>query len=134
MGRAERFLSYALLFAAESSHPRQQMAAVLCKGNRVLSWGKNHGVKTHPLQRERIGAHGPYGKHLIHAELDCLIRANVDISGSVIYVARRMKNGQAGLACPCSTCVSLLTHYGIRQVVYTVNSESSRLRYDSLEF
>lgn len=99
------------------------MAAVLAQGNRIIAIGINRENKTHPKQNERIRSDGkPCGGHRVHAELDALIRASYElIAGSTIYVARRKKNADIGLAAPCEACMNLLGEYEIRRAFFTVD-------------
>ena len=121
MNRAEKFLKLAYKHTFESLHSFP-MAAVLADGRRVISIGINR-TKTHPKQHQRVGAAGNlYGYNRPHAELDCLIRANYeDIAGSTIYIARRKKNMDLGIAKPCVICFDLLKKYKIKHIYYTVD-------------
>ena len=89
------------------------MAAVLVKGNRVLSFGINR-YKTHPLQVSNRFTNS------IHAEVDCLTKAPYDsIKGSTIYVCRRKALGELGNARPCKGCEAHLRKLGVSKVVYS---------------
>lgn len=87
-----------------------RMGAIITKGARVLSVGVNV-LKTHPIIAEK------YQEHCIsiHAELQCLLRAQTDITNATMYVAR---NG--GLVSkPCSACWEYMKTSGIKFVVYS---------------
>lgn len=121
MNRIERLLRRTYEHTFQSQH-KFPMAALLADGPRVLSLGVNQ-IKEHPLQQKRKNSRGfLYGRGQPHAELDCLIRAYYPhIAGSVMYVARRKKNLDIGLAKPCPACQELLVKYGIRRVYYTID-------------
>lgn len=128
MKRAERFL-LAAYKASLSSTGRFPIGAVLTIGSRIISSGFNRTEKSHPKQPSRIS----YGGRLCaepHAELDCLIRAPYErIKGSNIYIARRLNNGDLGLAKPCYRCVHQLKSYGVNRAVYTTSSSLDEMVY-----
>lgn len=121
--KINRIMKVAYKATFKSAHD-QPMAAVLVKGNRILSVGINQTEKTHPEQKERVGRTGRIvSSKKIHAELDALIGADyANIRGSTIYVVRRKKNMDFGLARPCASCEALLKSYGIKKVVYSINA------------
>jgi tRNA(Arg) A34 adenosine deaminase TadA len=41
-----------------------------------------------------------------------------------MFVARKMRNGQIGLAKPCQHCQTLIRASGIKRVVYTVDDQT----------
>lgn len=122
MHRIEKFIRIAYKYTFESNHRKFPMAAIAVKGNRVVAVGTNTDCKTHPKQQQRVDRLGIcYGSQGPHAELDCLIRASHDqIKGSTVYVARRLKNLDFGLAKPCYTCLVHLRNYGVKRVHYTL--------------
>lgn len=94
---------------AALSNCRYKLGAAIFSGNRCLSVGHNK-LKTHPeLLR--------YGKHVvsIHAELDCILRANTSIIGSAIYIARL---GGKRISYPCPICLSIILTAGIKEIIY----------------
>ena len=63
-----------------------------------------------------------YGKNHPHAELDCLIRAPYgEIDGCTMYIVRRKRNMDFGIARPCELCQEVLSNYKLRKVYYTVD-------------
>lgn len=95
-----------------------KVCAVLVKGRNVCSIGVNQ-PKTHPEQKDQYHDY-VYGKS-IHAELDCLIRAPYEtITGSTIYVCRKLHNGDFALAKPCHLCQDLLRKYGVKKAIYSI--------------
>lgn len=121
--KIERIMKVAYRATFRSEH-YQAMAAVLVKGNRILSIGVNNPNKTHPEQKDRIANKGRLvSNKTIHAELDALIRANHEnIRGSTLYVIRRKKNMDLGLARPCAACAALVKSYGIKKIVYSTDT------------
>lgn len=121
--KIERIMKVAYRATFRSEHD-QAMAAVLVKGSRIISVGINYLNKTHPDQKERVCRNGRIvSNNRIHAELDALIRADHEnIIGSTLYVIRRKKNMDLGLARPCTACAELVKSYGIKKIVYSTDT------------
>lgn len=131
MKRAERML-LAAYRTSISSRNRFPIGAVLGRGSRILSTGYNRVGKSHPKQPSRISYGGRFCAEP-HAELDCLIRAPYDrIKGSNIFIARRLKGGDLGLAKPCYRCIHQMHLYGVNRVTYTTGSTLHAMAYDEM--
>jgi deoxycytidylate deaminase len=116
MSRDERMIGLAIKISGLSTH-RCQMAAVIARGNRVVSIGVNKN-KSHPKQ---INPHTGNQGASIHAELDAILGKPEEVlKGADIYIGRRLKDGSWGLARPCNQCWAILASVGIRNVVYSV--------------
>lgn len=102
---------------------QQRICAVVCdKRGRVLSVGVNSYSKTNPTMKHyAIKAGNPEAQYL-HAEVAALVALSYNDRQKVhkIFVSRLMKNGETGLAMPCSICQLALKEYGIKEVSYTV--------------
>lgn len=123
MSRDKKFIELAYSKTFESDH-KFPMAAVLVKGNRILSWGNNR-IKTHPIQKNY-----DFDCNSLHAEIDALIRAPYgQIKGATIYVCRRQVNGNYGLAKPCSGCYETLKNYEIKKVIYSLTGAECHFKY-----
>lgn len=95
--------------ASLQSEFRVKMGAVIMRGKRVISTGKNI-TKTHP----KFG-------YSVHAETNCLMRTGrYDIIGCSIYVYREDRNGNPAIARPCDDCMKVLKSFGIKNVYYTI--------------
>jgi tRNA(Arg) A34 adenosine deaminase TadA len=97
-----------------------QMGAIIYKDKKILATGIN-SKKTHPLMQRFTDNHL---KVCLHAEMDAIknvLRKNSPkiLKGASIFVARVMKNGQRGIAKPCTVCQKALEHYGIEAVYWT---------------
>lgn len=113
MTRDEKFINLAIKISKQSAH-KFPIGAVITKGNKIISVGVNKN-KTHPCQiNYHLNKNGN-----IHAELDAIILCESDISNSVLYVARLLKNGDFGIAKPCSSCMKIIGNYGIKKIIYT---------------
>ena len=86
-------------------------AAVIVKAGRVLSIGRNRD-KTHP-DAVGVDEKGKVFTRTIHAEMDALSKVkNKDhLKGATIYVARKGRNDEAGMSCPCKMCQGLINKY-----------------------
>ncbi len=43
--------------------------------------------------------------------------------GSVVYVARTLKNGEIAMARPCARCYAVLKAKGVARIYYTINEK-----------
>ena len=103
-----------------------RIKAGLIYKNELLSFGINR-MKSHPFQKK-------FGKNedaiYLHAEIDCIINAlrnNMsldEISKSTLLVVRNKRQGRNwvdGLAKPCLGCQKAISHFDIRNVIYTTD-------------
>ena len=122
--RDERLIKFAYKKALESTHHTQKIAAVLACGPRIINVGINI-KKTHAQQSRRRAALGTYGCS-IHAEVNAILPfLNEDLSDFTLYVARRLKNGDVGMARPCVVCQKMISDHKIKKVVYTIGRINS---------
>ena len=99
---------------------QHQITAILYdKRGRVLSIGKNSYVKTHPYQAELAKAAGQADKIYLHAEIDAIIKCRDLDKAHRISIFRTTKNGEYGLAKPCSICCSAIKAAKIKVVEHT---------------
>jgi len=92
------------------------IAAVIVKGNRVLSIGVNKN-KTHPKQ---INPHTNKIGNSTHAELDAILGVSKEnLQGATIYVARQTADGKPANAKPCKCCMKVIEAAGISRVFFT---------------
>lgn len=108
-----------------SDFPKYKIGCVIAQKNKVLSASFN-STKTHPLQKkmnkERFEVDNT--PHSLHAEihaLSYLIDCDIDWKGSVLYTARKRKDGHYGMARPCPSCMKLIKKLGIKNIVYTTD-------------
>lgn len=87
-----------------------KLGAVLVNKNKVIGKGRNKV------------ASGTRSLHIIHAEHDCLRKADKrKIKGSVLFVCRiTTGNKQLALAKPCELCQRRLRKNGVRVVYYSL--------------
>lgn len=95
---------------ASTSLCHYRVGAIITNGARVLAVGVNV-LKSHPIITQK------YQEHCIsiHAELSALLKAQTNIVGATMYVAR--DGGK--ISKPCKACRSLITLAGIRYIVYS---------------
>lgn len=131
MNRHEKHLhNLALIAEAGELAGNQRLAACLVYKNQMIALGVNK-KKTHPFQKQ-------FGRNdqsiFLHAEIDCILNAlrrfDVDfLSKCILYVQRVKKRGPntresiSGLAKPCEGCQRAIIQFGIKKVVYSLDSE-----------
>ncbi len=112
-----RFLNRAIKEAEASTFLKFRVGAVIFKGNRLISTGRNWGNKWN----SSVPAHFKKWPTSIHAEVDALINARQDVAGYSILVVRIGQSGQLLLAQPCVHCEAYLHHCGIKKVYFSTN-------------
>lgn len=91
-----------------------KIGAVIFKGKRILSSGKN-GIRSSSI-------HPKYKNYLesLHAEQNALIGLNWNhLKGCSILVIRINRNGELTIAKPCKMCMALLNYVGIKKIYYS---------------
>jgi tRNA(Arg) A34 adenosine deaminase TadA len=112
-GDAYRAFSLARKMAATSDH-KVPMGAVVTRRGQVLTCGRNHAIRTHPMASPRNGVGG------IHAEVDAIIGTDRDtFYGATMWIYRERKDRTIGLARPCQACYTVLSGVGIRNAIFT---------------
>lgn len=117
MSRTDRTLRLAKKVV--SSAYRQNMVAIITKGNKVVVSSLNNMNKTHPAS-----FNGDYSR-CIHAEISAIHRA-ANASGTIgtdIYIWRFLKSGVLGNSKPCKNCMDAIKKAKIRCMTYYHNGE-----------
>jgi deoxycytidylate deaminase len=99
---------------SKKSRERFKVGAAIAKGNKVLIAAHNLN-KTHP----KFGS-GAFS--MLHAESHAIYKAQrqgINIEGATIYVYRE----NANLAKPCPCCMGLIHEYGIKDIVYSGDTQ-----------
>jgi deoxycytidylate deaminase len=104
-------------------------AAVIVKAGRVLSVGRNRD-KTHP-DAVGVDKDGEVFTRTIHAEMDAFSRVKNKnhLKGATIYVARKGRNDEAGMSCPCKMCQGLINKYGLKKAVFTTEYGTGTIEF-----
>jgi deoxycytidylate deaminase len=104
-------------------------AAVIVKAGRVLSVGRNRD-KTHP-DAVGVDEDGEVFTRTIHAEMDAFSRVKNKnhLKGATIYVARKGRNDEAGMSCPCKMCQGLISKYGLKKAVFTTEYGTGTIEF-----
>ncbi len=109
-------ISIATKEALQSDH-QHKMSAIIFKGNRIISVGRNYSSrsvkKLHPRFTRWSGS--------AHAEVVAIIKARKTLKGFDIFVLRVNRFGELRLAKPCKYCLTYLDYVGIRKIYYTTN-------------
>lgn len=95
---------------AHSSEHNFKHAAVIVKGNKILSEASNKYIQGSNVPN--IGS--------IHAEENAikLAKDKKDLRGATIYIARVASYGPA-MSKPCHRCQYFIKHAGIKRIIYT---------------
>jgi len=115
----EYFMGIAFISSLRSKDPSCKVGACIVRNYRVLSLGYN-GMpwgcsdlnmpwgKTNP---DILETKYPY---VVHAELNAILNANKDLTGSTLYVTRF----------PCNECAKACIQAGIKKIIYlTIKNE-----------
>ena len=88
------------------------------KGN-VISIGRNHYTKTHPLQAKHAALVGEPYKVFRHAEIDAIVRCKQLDKAYRMEITRYTVDGKPALAKPCRICQSAISQTPIQVVEFT---------------
>lgn len=114
------FLNLAIKLAISNEYyPKWPMASVLVKGGSVQAVGFNK-LKNSPLI---LSLDSPCVGVSTHAELSALKRVK-DPKGMTLYLARINKNLSPVLAKPCTNCQKMLRSVQIKQVIFSIDSDT----------
>lgn len=104
---------------ARLSTHRFRLGAVIYKRNKIMGFGYNDHIKTHPLSPH------PYGTK--HAEFCALLDAvgrfgQSSVYNNSIYVQRLKAHGLPGIAKPCQFCDKMLRLAGITDIHWSTDT------------
>lgn len=116
----EYFMGIALLSAMRSKDPSTKVGAAIVKDKRVLSLGYNgmpRGVKDEDMPWGKSSSNPLETKYpyVVHAELNAILNANKDLTGSTLYVTMY----------PCNECAKAVIQAGIVEIIYLENKHAS---------
>lgn len=96
-------------------------ASCFDKKGRLISIGNNSYNKSHPEQKRYAIKAGQEYRQSLHAEIAALIRSKgKDVH--TLLVQRFDSKGNPKLAYPCPVCMEAIKEYGVKKVIYTVDS------------
>ena len=102
---------------AKSNPAKQKMAAVIVdKRGRVLSYGVNSYVSTHPIQAKFGRLTGNPEAIWLHAEVSALVKLRH--KPHTMYVARVTKDMRPAMSKPCPACSAAIIEAGVKRVIY----------------
>lgn len=108
----KQFLQRAMGLAL-SSQERHRHGSIIVRKGKIISWGIN-SLRNHPSV-----CSDPKAQAGRHAEREAIRRANTNLEGATIYVARINKTGDPLLSKPCKACQEAIEKAGIKKVIYT---------------
>jgi tRNA(Arg) A34 adenosine deaminase TadA len=94
-------------------------AFIYDKRGRLLSWGKNSYLKSHPLQAKMAQRAGTPEKVFLHAEIAALVKLKDWNKAHKMVVARFNAFGEPVSAKPCSCCMQAISLTSISILEYT---------------
>lgn len=103
--------------------------AVVAKGGRILATGRNR-YKTHPNSR-LIDEDGKTYCRSVHAEMDAISKVSdkSKLRGATIYIARKGRNNEPGMSCPCKMCQAVIDKYGLKSAVFTTEYGTGTMEF-----
>lgn len=114
------FMKMAITWSERSKDPSSQVGAVLARGKDFISPGFNgfaSGVRDLP---ERLNNREVKYALTLHAELNAILFAKQDLTGTTLYVTHP----------PCERCAAVICQAGVKRVVYLKPSEEFASRWD----
>ena len=108
-------IELAIKIARANPEKKWKLAAVGCRGGRVVSVGMNSFQ-----QNDSPPGTIHYSCLGRHAETEMLRLASKP--PRTVYVARVSKGGQLRLARPCKNCYAALRQAGVKKIIYTTNN------------
>jgi len=131
-----KFFEKARYLALASDHYKTRVGAILVKKNKIISYGINSNIKSHPLQKyyndNYRGFKEDNCRHLIHAELQCVLNAGSITGSNSIYIVRiDRKNNYCG-GKPCNSCLAMLRDFNILDIYYSTENGYAYERIRSL--
>jgi hypothetical protein len=112
----KRLIEFARKFAHKSVGKNSHVSLLVIR-NKVISYGVNNYLKTHPK--------GPIDRlQFIHSELDCIRKFNFrenNINKAVLYNFRfsRLNLNNLLMSQPCVGCLKLAQTFNIRCIFYS---------------
>jgi tRNA(Arg) A34 adenosine deaminase TadA len=94
-------------------------AFIYDKQGRVISFGQNSYVKTHPLQAFHARKSGKEKSIYLHAEIHAITRCKDISAAHKMVVVRYGKDGKPAPAKPCVICQSAIKSTPIKIVEHT---------------
>jgi len=131
MKKFHKNLNRAIEVSKQSTFRRGRVGAVIAdRSGNILAESYNI-QKTHPMQKEfadkasqKHGDSNMSSKIFLHAEIAAIISLTRAFGDPhVIYVARTLQNGLPAIAKPCGICSIAIKEAGIKNIVYTEDSD-----------
>ena len=125
-----KFFDHAARVAFESKFDVYHLGCIAVLKNKIIAASPNK-LKTHPIQklydsyREFNCRSELKNMHSLHAEIACLnMIRNQDINYKdlELYIVRRRRDGNYGMARPCVACSQFIKNLGIRKIFYSTGS------------
>ena len=102
---------------AKKSKYEQRVGATIVKRKSIISRGHNYSHKS----AKKLHPKFQKWPNSVHAEVDCIIKARQDLTGTTMYVVRINNHNQLMNSKPCEHCFMYIKHVGIKKVYYSID-------------
>ena len=126
MANHERYLKIAETIADMSDFESHKVGCIVIYKNSIISSASNSN-KTHTMQSKynkyRNIKEGAFPAKL-HAEMAAISKIrylDIDWSKVILYITRKTKGNNIGIARPCASCMAAIKEKGIENIIYTTD-------------
>ena len=139
------FIKKTIAYAENCPIQPYRFGAIITFKDRILCYGSNSYVKTHPDMIFHSNYHNDihnHNKNFIHAEIQvCNTFENIlfglrnnqknkIIRKTLLYIANIRKDEKISIAKPCNVCISKIKSIGIKKIIYTIlNKDENKINY-----
>lgn len=124
-----RYFNHARHMAEMSDYTRCPIGCIAVYKNKIIGCGFN-SHRTHPLQQQynqyrNFGNNAGNALPKVHAELACISQIrnlDIDYSKVELYIYRKCKSRECGMARPCPGCLKAIRDIGVVKVFFTTDT------------
>jgi deoxycytidylate deaminase len=124
-----RFFTHARHMAEMSDYTRCPIGCIAVYKNKIIGCGFN-SHRTHPLQQQynqyrNFGNNAGNALAKIHSEIAVISQIQnlgIDYSKVELYIYRKCKSRDCGIARPCEGCLRAILELGIRRIFFTTDT------------
>lgn len=113
------------------SQKQSIFSVVYNRSGKVLSTGENSYKKTNPNQARIAALVGLPDKQYLHSEVASLLNLHHSHKPYSIFVSRKMRNGEWGMARPCNVCMQAIRTSGIKRIYFT--NEEGQIQMEKVQ-
>ena len=113
--RMDRLIEFAKEEAQKSEY-EIKLGCIIFDKNKIVSKGHNYRQKSIKSLTKKFLK----WENSIHAEVDAIIKARVDLKGLSMLIVRINNQGELRFAKPCNHCRGYIDHVGIKKIYYSI--------------